>query len=80
MVQSNESGAQQESLQLQRYKRLQHLLQKSSVYSEFMLKQIERQKEEEKTKSSRKERRKKQVDNLLKEVIICTLFLNAICG
>ena len=53
---------------MQRFKRLQHLLEKSSVYSKFMLQQMERQKEEEKSKSSRKERRKKQVDVMSRSV------------
>lgn len=64
-------------MQLQRFKRLQHLLEKSSLYSEFMLQRMERQKEEEITKTSKKERRKKQVDNLLKEVTCLVLYIEA---
>jgi len=62
---------------VQRFKRLQHLLEKSSVYSKFMLQQMERQKEEEKSKSSRKERRKKQV-NITARSVRTALYVLAI--
>ena len=43
----------------QRYMRLQHLLQKSSIYSKFLLQRMESQIEEKKKNEKKLERRKK---------------------
>lgn len=45
----------------QRYMRLQHLLQKSSIYSKFLLQRMESQIEEKKKNEKKSERRKKIV-------------------
>ena len=42
-----------------RYRRLQHLLEKSSIYSTFLLERMERQRGEEERKSQRKSRSRK---------------------
>ena len=68
----------------QRYMRLQHLLQKSSIYSKFLLQRMESQIEEKKKNEKKSERRKKIVQeegqqadmekkvlNKLRQVLLC---------
>ncbi|XP_061600551.1 lymphoid-specific helicase [Cololabis saira] len=46
-----------------RYKRLQHLLQKSNIYSKFLLTKMEQQQNEEKLKKERFEKKTKKIPN-----------------
>ncbi|XP_017277128.1 lymphoid-specific helicase isoform X2 [Kryptolebias marmoratus] len=46
-----------------RYKRLQHLLQKSNIYSKFLLTKMEQQQHEEKLKKERFEKKSKKMQN-----------------
>ena len=58
----NEQGGAEEIRNMEeqlRYRRLQHLLEKSSIYSTFLLERMERQREEEERKSQRKPRSRK---------------------
>ena len=58
----NEQGGVEEIRSMEeklRYRRLQHLLEKSSIYSKFLLERMERQREEEERKSQRKPRSRK---------------------
>jgi ATP-dependent DNA helicase len=52
------------TVEKQRYSRLQHLLQKSNVYSEFLLQRIEEQKTEN---EKRKAREAKKAEKAKKE-------------
>lgn len=46
----------------QRYKRLQHLLERSTIYSKFMLKQMEEQRTREQKEEEKNARHKKIVN------------------
>ncbi|KAM6915871.1 lymphoid-specific helicase [Xenentodon cancila] len=51
-----------------RYKRLQHLLQKSNIYSKFLLTKMEQQQNEEKFKKERLEKKAKKIPNTASSV------------
>ena len=66
----NEQGGAEEIRNMEeqlRYRRLQHLLEKSSIYSTFLLERMERQREEEERKSQRKPRSRKVAKTVLGE-------------
>lgn len=66
----NEQGGAEEIRNMEeqlRYRRLQHLLEKSSIYSTFLLERMERQREEEERKSQRKPRSRKAAKTVLGE-------------
>ena len=64
----------------QRYLRLQHLLERSTIYSKFMLKQMVEQREKEKKEDEKNARHKKIVTNPDSEEKVCirclSLFLS----
>lgn len=68
----NEQGGVEEIRSMEeelRYRRLQHLLEKSSIYSTFLLERMERQREEEERKSQRKPRTRKAAKPATAEVV-----------
>ena len=54
----------------QRYLRLQHLLERSTIYSRFMLKQMEDQRDREKKEEEKNARQKKTVNKSKSDKVI----------
>lgn len=60
----------------QRYLRLQHLLERSTIYSKFLLKQMDEQKDKEKKEREKTGRQKKVKKSNEEEKVIDTLRIN----
>ena len=59
----------------QRYLRLQHLLERSTIYSKFLLKQMDEQKDKEKKEQEKTARQKKIKKSIEEEKVIDDMHL-----
>lgn len=59
------------TIEQQRYTRLQHLLEKSNIYSSFLLQRIEKQKEEKEKERQKHAKKIKKAEEETPQTVCC---------